>query len=54
MAPAGDPSDTLESPLLINSSTFLLLIDLRTASTCASSAGFPVALRMARMESLSE
>ena len=34
------------------SSTFLLLRDLRTASTWASSMGFPVALRIALIESL--
>lgn len=36
------------------SSTFLLLSDLRTASTWASSTGLPVALRMAITESLAE
>jgi hypothetical protein len=31
--PAGAPRDTFGSPLLINSSTFLLPMDLRIAST---------------------
>jgi hypothetical protein len=31
--PAGAPSDTLDNPLLINSSTFLFPMDLRMAST---------------------
>jgi len=32
---AGAPRDTFERPLLINSSTFLLPIAFRIASTCA-------------------
>lgn len=53
-APAGAPTETFESPLLMTSSTFLLLSDLMTASTWASSTGLPVALRMAITESLAE
>ena len=40
--------------ILITSSPFLLFTDLRTSSTCFSSTGLPVALRIARTESLAE
>ena len=38
--------------LLCTSSTFLLLREVRTAFTCASSTGFPVAFKIAIKESL--